>query len=223
MVATLLVIEDNREINEYLQKVLSEVGYIVQNTSSGTKALKLLQKIQPDLILLDLGLPDINGETFCKEAKKDYPDIPIIILTGKSRTIDVVSGLNFGADDYITKPFEREVLIARIKSRLRSNKKGNGKMQVGDLILDTNSMEVKRGDKKIKLTAQEFRLLEYIMRNHGRVLSRDMILNRIWLASPDIETRVVDVYIGYLRKKIDAGFKKKLIQSIRGFGYVIKE
>jgi len=147
----------------------------------------------------------------------------VIILTARDSTADVVQGLDIGADDYITKPFTAEELLARIRARLRQRGQNNHKLEIADLELDTKSLEVKRGSKLIKLTPQEFKLLEYLMSNQNQVLTREMILNRIWPSAPDVETRVVDVYIGYLRKKIDTGFENNLIHSVRGFGYVIKQ
>jgi len=173
--------------------------------------------------MLDLGLPDIDGKSVCIEIKKEHPDLAVIMLTARHTTDEVINGLNMGADDYVTKPFAKEELLARIKARLRNIDKTNTRLQVADLILDTTTMEVKRGERNIALTKTEFDLLSYMMMSQGKVLTRETILNRIWLYSPDIESRVVDVYVGYLRKKIDANFDKKLIQSVRGFGYTIKE
>lgn len=221
MTSKILVVEDDKNIQEYLKETLLESGYSVDSAFDGITALNLVKKSLPDLVVLDLGLPDINGETICAEIKKKHPDLPIIILTAKGTTSDIVHGLDLGADDYLAKPFELEELLARIKARLRE--KGNTKLKVEELELDNTTLEVKRGSRQISLTPTEFKLLEYLMNNKGRVLSREMILNRIWLSSPDIETRVVDVYMGYLRKKIDADSPKQLIQSIRGFGYVIKD
>lgn len=221
MTSKILVVEDDTNIQEYLKETLLESGYSVDSALNGITALNLVKKSLPDLVVLDLGLPDINGETICAEIKKKHPDLPIIILTAKGTTSDIVHGLDLGADDYLAKPFESKELLARIKARLRQ--KGNTKLKVEELELDNTTLEVKRGSRKISLTPTEFKLLEYLMNNKGRVLSREMILNRIWLSSPDIETRVVDVYMGYLRKKIDADSPKQLIQSIRGFGYVIKD
>lgn len=219
----ILVVEDDKDLRDVLQQTLNDQGYLVRLASDGTQALQMIQKVEPDLLLLDLGLPTVKGDTVCREVKKNYPEIPIIILTGRDTTADVVQGLNLGADDYITKPFEVEELVARIKARLRKNQTNEAKYTVGDLILNTQTLEVKRGTVAINLTPQEFKILEYLMSNKGRVLTREMILSRLWRSNPDIETRVVDVYIGYLRKKIDEGHEKKIIQSVRGFGYKVSD
>jgi two-component system response regulator MprA len=221
MINKILVIEDDAGLAEYLKDLLGESGFAVEIASDGIQALLSMKKGGANLVVLDLGLPKINGETVCIELKEKYPTVPIIILTAKSTTSDVIKGLNLGADDYLPKPFDGNELIARIKARLREN--SYTKLKVADLELDPATLEIKRGNRSISLTPTEFKLLEYLMSNKGRVLSREMILNRIWLTSPDIETRVVDVYMGYLRKKIDAGSKHPLIHSMRGFGYVIKE
>ena len=224
MIQTILIIEDDQDLREFLVDLLLDNGYSVKTAEDGVEGLRSLKKSQPDLILLDLNLPNVKGETVAVEVKRDYPDIPIIILTAKATTPEVVAGLNLGADDYVTKPFETDELLARIKARLRSsNHAGQDVLQVADLKLNTQTIELTRGGKVLKLTPQEYKLLEYLMRNPGRVLTREAILNRIWPYSPDVETRVVDVYIGYLRKKIDANHQKKLIHSVRGFGYTIKE
>lgn len=223
MVKKILVVEDDTGLQKYLKELLINNDYSVQTVSDGVAALNTIGTMPPNLVILDLGLPNLSGEEVCKEVRKKYPDLPVLILTAKDSISDIVQGLNIGADDYITKPFVPDVLLARIKARLRHNGIDDSKLKVGNLELDNKSLEVKRDGKSIRLTRQEFKLLEYLMNNKGRVLTREMILNRVWLYSQDIETRAVDVYIGYLRKKIDAGYKKKLIQSIRGFGYVIKE
>lgn len=223
MVDSILVVEDDKGIQTYIKELLLDNGYSVQTASDGVIALKYIEKTQPDLVILDLGLPNVSGESVCVEVRKKYPELPVIILTAKDTTADIVRGLKLGADDYIAKPFEGEVLLARIHARLRNKSGGETVLKVVDLELDTKTIEVKRGGKAIKLTPQEFKLLHYLMANKGRILTRDMILNRIWASSYEIETRVVDVYMGYLRKKIDAGFKKKLLHSVRGFGYTIKE
>jgi len=222
MLQTVVVIEDEESIREYIKDILSDNNYSVHTAADGAEGIKLVHKYQPDLVILDLGLPNVSGESVTLEIRKKYPDMPIIILTARDAVTDVIHGLDLGADDYMTKPFVGDELLARIKARLR-NKEGESILKVDDLSLDTKTMEVKRNNKPIDLSPKEFKLLEYLMKNVGQVLTREMILNRIWLYSPDIETRVVDVYMGYLRKKIDNGNEKKLIQSIRGFGYTIKD
>lgn len=223
MINKILIIEDDLGLQKYLKELLLDHGYSVQIAPDGISALNLLSKIPPDLVILDLGLPNMSGESVCEEVRKKYKQLPIIILTAKDNIADIVQGLNLGADDYITKPFVADELLARIKARLRRDGESDDKLHIADLELDNKNFQVKRSEKIIQLTPQEFKLLEYLMRNKGRVLTREMILNRVWLYSQDIETRVVDVYLGYLRKKIDAPFKKRLLHSVRGFGYTIKE
>lgn len=218
----ILVVEDEEDIRNYIKDVLIDEGFLVHTANDGPQALALVEKVMPDLVVLDLGLPKLSGEAVCTEIKKNYPHIAVIILTAKDKTRDVIEGFNIGADDYISKPFIGAELAVRIKVRLKSNQV-DSKLKISDLVLDTNAFEVKRGSKDIELTPTEFRLLEYLMKNTGQVLSREMILNKIWQSSPDIETRVVDVYMGYLRKKIDENSEKKLIKSVRGFGYTLKE
>ncbi len=223
MVNKILVVEDDIGLQKYLKELLLDNNFLVQASSDGITALNSIAKLPPDLVILDLGLPNMSGESVCQELRKKYPNLPVIILTAKDSVSDIVQGLNLGADDYITKPFVADELLARIKARLRSNGEIDSKLKVGDLELDDKTLEVKRDSKLIQLTPQEFKLLEYLMRNKGRILTREMILNRVWLYSQDIETRVVDVYMGYLRKKIDGDAKKKLLNSVRGFGYMIKD
>lgn len=220
---TVLVVEDDKALQNYLKELLTENNFSVQIAGDGVIALNMVQKLPPDIVILDLGLPNMSGEAVCTEIRKKYPNLPVIILTAKDSVSDIVQGLDLGADDYITKPFVADELLARIKARTRSKNGGEEKLTVADLELDKGTLLVKRGDKTIQLTPKEFHLLQYLMSNKGQILTREMILNRIWMYSPDIETRVVDVYMGYLRKKIDSGFTKQLIHSVRGFGYVVKE
>lgn len=223
MAKSILVVEDDQGVQKFLKDLLLNNGYSVQTADDGIAAINSIQRLAPDLVLLDLNLPNMSGETVCMEIRKNYPEVKVIILTAKDEVTDIIQGLNLGADDYITKPFVADELIARIKARLRSLNGSESKVTVGDLELDNQSLEVSRAGQPIQLTPQEFKLLQYLMGNKGRILTREMILNRVWLYSPDIETRVVDVYMGYLRKKIDANFEAKLIHSVRGFGYMIKD
>ena len=221
MTNKILIVEDDKGIQEYIKVLLLENRYTVDVASDGIQALQLLQKSQPDLILLDLGLPKITGEAVCSDIRKNYPQLPVIILTAKDSPQDMVNGLNLGADDYVVKPFIPEVLLARVHARLRQT--ADHILSIADLRLDSSAYSVKRGEKDIVLSPREFSLLEYLIHNKDKVLTREMILSRVWQYQYDVDTRVVDVYVGYLRKKIDSGFKKKLIRSARGFGYLIKE
>ncbi len=223
MASTILVVEDDLGVQKYLKELLLDNGFSVQTASDGVESLNSIARLEPDLVILDLGLPNMSGETVCLEIRKKYPDLPVVILTAKDSTNDIVEGLELGADDYMTKPFVADELLARIKARLRGNGDNQSKLKVDDLELDNKTLEVKRDGREIQLTPQEFKLLRYLMSNKGRILTREMILNRVWLYSPDIETRVVDVYMGYLRKKIDADYDKKLLHSVRGFGYMVKD
>jgi DNA-binding response OmpR family regulator len=217
----ILVAEDDATIREGIQSFLTESNYIVDAVEDGAAALDAVRRRLPDLVILDLGLPKITGESVCQEIKKQFPDLPVIILTAKNQTQDIVSGFKLGADDYISKPFELEELIARINVRLKSET--STLIEVDDLVLDPQAVKVTRSGNEIQLTPHEFKLLHYLLINKGRVLTREMILNRVWKYSMDVDSRVVDVYIGYLRKKVDSKATKKLISSVRGFGYIIKD
>jgi two-component system OmpR family response regulator len=223
MIHNVLVVEDDKGLQKYLKELLLDNGYAVTTAGDGIQALESLKKNEPDIVVLDLGLPNMSGEAVCLEVRKKYPHLPVIILTAKDSISDIVQGLNLGADDYMTKPFVADEFLARIKARLRRQGGSEEVLKVADLELNSKTLEVTRSGKPIQLTPQEFRLLQYLMHNKGRILTREMILNRIWLYSSEVETRVVDVYMGYLRKKIDNGSKKKLLHSVRGFGYVVKE
>lgn len=220
---TVLIVEDQKELQNYLRQLLPNNGYIVEIFDNKLSALSSLGVLQPDLVILDLEASKTSNEEVCAEIKKRYPTLPVIVLTAKKGVLDVVMDVGNAADDYITKPFNSEELIDRINTRLRSQGLEYSKIVVGGLELDPTKDEVKRDNKVIKLTPLEFKLLHYLMSNKGRVLTRDMILNKVWFYSSDVETRVVDVYVGYLRKKLDSGFAKKLISSVRGFGYTIRE
>lgn len=223
MVYKILIVEDDKSLQESLKELFVEAGYFVKTASDGVEALKLVHNNEFDLVILDLGLPVMSGESVCLEIRKKYPEMRIIILTARDTTPDIISGLNLGADDYVTKPFVVDELLARVHARLRFRGNSDQKLKIADLVLDNTTFEVKRGGRDIKLTPQEFKLLQYLMSNKGRVLTRDSILNKVWVYSQDVDTRVVDVYMGYLRKKIDRGAKKELLHSVRGFGYVIKD
>lgn len=218
---TILLVEDEQDMAHFMRDILVQEGYQVSVEYAGLSGMKLAEKIDPELVLLDLNLPDIDGQTVCKKIKELSPEVQVIMITAQSSPEDIARGLNLGADDYIPKPVVPEVLLARVRARLRSSGKVESSLKVGDLKLNSQTHEVTRAETAISLSAQEFKLLEYFMSNPNKVLSREMILSRIWNSNPDIETRVVDVYIGYLRKKIDF-IEPKLLKSVRGFGYMLQ-
>ncbi len=222
MTPTILVVEDDKDLQGFLKDLLTSQGFVVHMTSKGSEAISMVDTSEPDLMVLDLTLPDMSGEGVCTEVRKNHASMPIVMLTAKSAVAERVQGLALGADDYITKPFVPEEFVARVKARLRDKGDGARKLVLGDLELDPQKVEVRRNGKIIHLTAHEFKLLEYLMSHVGVVLSREMILNRVWAYNFDVESRVVDVYMGYLRKKIDSGASTKLIHSVRGFGYTLK-
>jgi two-component system, OmpR family, response regulator ArlR len=220
----ILIVEDDKDIQDFLVSFLIQHGHLVKVTDKGTKALTMIDAHNPDLVILDLQLPDIKGELVCKNIKEDYPHLPIIMLTAKNHVYDKVLGFQSGADDYVTKPFEPDELLVRIQARLREKISKEPIIQIDDLILNNEKVEVTRDGKVIILTPQEFKLLEFMMHNKNVMLSRDKILSKVWSINTDVDTRVVDVYMGYLRKKIDQDnkFEHKFIHSIRGFGYMLK-
>lgn len=223
MQKSILLVEDDPEIQQFLKELLLDNGYIVYAVSDGAKAVDHFKKTTPDIIVLDLGLPIMTGEEVVAAIRKNHQDVPIIILSARDSTDSILEGFNLGADDYVPKPFVADELLARIKARIKKLDDSEKILTVGDLELNSKTLEVRRAGNYIQLTPQEFKLLEYLMNNKGKILTRDMILSKIWLYSSDVETRVVDVYMGYLRKKVDSSFSQKLLFSVRGFGYIIKE
>jgi len=221
----ILVIEDERKIASFVERGLQEEGYAIDVAYDGEEGHFLATTNDYDLIVLDLMLPKLDGLSLCKKLREeDGQTTPIIILTAKDKTEDKVKGLDSGADDYLTKPFAFAEFLARIRAALR---KKNGqvaiKLQVGDLAVDLLTHQVTRGKEEIVLTAKEFALLEYLMRNAGKLVTRTMISEHVWDINFDSGTNVIDVYINFLRKKIDHGHKMCLIHTIRGRGYVIRE
>lgn len=219
----ILVIEDEKKIADFVKRGLKEEGYAVDIAYDGEQGYFLAKTNDYDVILLDLMLPKIDGITLCKRLKEEKVASPVIMLTAKDTVKDKVRGLDSGADDYLTKPFDFEELLARIRAILRKKDSGAAtKLQVEDLVLDLVTHGVIRAGKEIELTAKEYALLEYLMRNAGTIVTRTMISEHVWDIDFDSFTNVIDVYINYLRNKIDTGYKKKLIHTIRGRGYVLK-
>ncbi len=221
----ILIVEDDHKIATALKKGLEQESFAVDLSFNGEDGLGSAMTIKYDLIVLDRMLPGkVDGLLICKKLRESEIHTPILILTAKDKTRDKVEGLNMGADDYLVKPFAFEEFLARVKALLRRPAKSlNQVLQINDLILDSEKFVVKRFDKTIKLSRKEFALLEYLMRNPKRIISKDMIINHVWDFDADILPNTVEVYIGYLRKKIDKPFveAKNLLETIHGFGYRI--
>jgi two-component system OmpR family response regulator len=219
----ILLVEDDQRIVDFVQRGLKAEGYAVEVARSGLEAIALGSEGQFQAIILDLGLPDLNGIQVCEQLRSVGIDTPILMLTARETVQDKVTGLRSGADDYMTKPFAFEELLARIEVLMRRRggdiKPETRELQIADLILNGETHEVRRGDTLIDLTPKEFALLECFMRVPGKVLSRTRILEQVWGYSADPLTNVVDVYIRQLRRKIDDSFDLKLLKTVRGFGY----
>jgi len=222
----ILVVEDERKVASFIKKGLTENGFEADIAYDGKSAERLAEQNIYDLIILDIILPGIDGLELCERFKMKNPRRPVLLLTALGTTDDKVSGFNAGADDYLVKPFEFRELIVRIKALLKrysdTYETGN-KLVIADLELNLDKKTAKRGDKTIELTAKEFLLLEYLMRNRGRVLSRNDIAAKVWETDFSINTNVVDVYVNFLRKKIDRGFDRKLIHTRVGLGYILDD
>ena len=219
----LLVIEDERKVSSFIKKGLEEEGYAVDVASDGEAGLQMAADRVHDLIILDIQLPKMDGLRVLQELRKEKVPTPVLLLTVRATIEDKVLGLDAGADDYLTKPFAFEELVARTRALLRRQTDGKpAVLQVADLTLDPTRRAVFRGGRKIDLTAKEFALLDYLMRNPGRVLTRTMIAEHVWDYDFDSMTNVIDVYVNYLRKKIDSNQEQKLIHTIRGVGYMLK-
>ncbi len=220
----LLVIEDERKLAGFIRKGLEEEGYAVDVASDGEAGLEMALDGVHDLILLDIQLPRKDGLTVLQELRRKKIATPVLLLTVRATIEDKVLGLDSGADDYLTKPFAFEELVARVRALLR--RRGEARepiLRVGDLTLDPARRTVHRGGMRIDFTVRELALLDYFMRNPGRVLTRTMIIEHVWDYNFDPMTNVVDVYVNYLRRKIDLEGKPKLIHTVRGAGYVLKE
>lgn len=222
----ILIIEDEHKIANSLKRGLEQESFAVDLAFDGEEGFDLASDEEYSVILLDLMLPGMDGLTVCKKLREIGNHTPILMLTAKGELGDKVSGLNIGADDYLVKPFAFTELLARIKALIRRPKNFlNSKLQVLDLTLDSNTFEVKRNGKKINLSKKEFSLLEFLMRHKGKILTKDQLISGVWNYEADILPNTVEVYIGYLRKKIDQSFlnRPQLIQTVRGFGYRIED
>jgi DNA-binding response OmpR family regulator len=223
----ILLVEDEAKIADTLKFGLTENGYTVEVAYDGAIGLKLFENYPFDLVVLDINLPGLNGYELCKTIRAKNPHIPVIMLTALNSLNNKIEGYDAGADDYIIKPFEFKELQLKIRALLKRTLNqqlptGNV-LSAGDLEMNMDSKEVKRGGKTINLTAKEFQLLEYLLRNKNRLVSRADIAINVWAIDFDTNTNVIDVYINYLRNKIDKPFDKKLIQTQVGMGYVLKD
>ena len=222
-----LLIEDDNRIANFIQRGLKAEGYAVEVAVTGQEGLLLATEAQFQTIILDLGLPDIDGQKICECLRARDVNTPILMLTAREGINDKVTGLRGGADDYMTKPFVFDELLARIEALMRRGRAaGNAEpktFHLADLVLDLETHEVKRGGSLIELTPKEFALLEYFLSRQGKVLSRARILEQVWGYNADPQTNVVDVHIGQLRRKIDDGHAIKLLKTVRGFGYKLDE
>jgi two-component system response regulator MprA len=221
--ARVLVVEDDEAIADVLRRSLRAEGHEGRSAADGVEALTEAQQFVPDLVILDLGLPRLDGVEVCRRLRAEG-DVPILILTARTDTDDRVEGLDSGADDYLVKPFERQELLARIRALLRRRPpRGSASLVVGDLTLNPDSREVRRGEREIELTNREFELLEFLMRNDRLVVSRERLLDEVWGYDPTAATNTIDVFISNLRRKLEAGGEPRLLHTKRGAGYVIKD
>lgn len=217
-----LIAEDDKPVASFVQKGLEAEQYAVDVAQDGDEAQFMVSQFDYDLAVLDLSLPRVDGLDVLKHIRESKPALPVLILTGRNRVEDRVKGLDLGADDYLTKPFSFSELSARVRALLRrAAQPAEVVLRVGDLELNRVERTVKRAGQAIELTPKEFALLEYLMRNAGRCVTRAMIIEHVWNLTFDTMTNVVDVYINYLRKKVESGHEHKLIRTVRGVGYHI--
>jgi len=220
----ILIVEDEKNLVKILKKGLEENSFIVDSSLDGEEGLYMAETFSYDAIILDIMLPKVDGITILNKLRERKIDVPVLLLTARVEIEDKVKGLNLGADDYIVKPFEFSELLARLRAIIRRNKgKSSPSIIIDDLIIDINSRTVKRSDKEIKLSAKEYKILEYLALNKGRIVSRTEFTEHIYDMDFDLDSNVIDVYINYLRNKIDKDNSKKLIHTIRGAGYILKE
>jgi two-component system OmpR family response regulator len=219
------VVDDEATLSDLLSMALRYEGWEVRAAGDGLTAVRTAREFKPDAVVLDIMLPDLDGLEVLRRLRADSPDVPVLFLTAKDAVEDRVAGLTAGGDDYVTKPFSLEELVARLRGLLRragmTAAKQGSELVVGDLALDEDSHEVRRGDAEVELTATEFELLRFLMRNPKRVLSKAQILDRVWHYDFGGQSNVVELYVSYLRKKIDAG-RPPMIHTVRGAGYVLK-
>ncbi len=220
--AKVLVVEDEVALARLVERTLQEEGYAVELARDGDDAVEAALDRAPDLVLLDIGLPGRDGLSVCRELRDQGLQMPVIMLTARDALPDRVTGLDAGADDYLVKPFAFEELLARIRAQLRRARGENERLQVGDLVLEPATRRAWRGQRELQLSDREFRLLEVLMRHPGQVLTRQRLLDHVWGYRSDPSSNVVDIYVHYLRRKVDKGERVQLIRTIRGVGYSVR-
>jgi two-component system, OmpR family, response regulator MprA len=217
-----LVVEDDEDIADVLRRSLRLEGYDVRVAGDGVAALSAYEEHAPDVVVLDLGLPQLDGLDVARRLRADG-DVPILMLTARDAVESRVEGLDSGADDYLVKPFDRQELLARLRALLRRRPpRGSAPMVVADLVLNPDTHEVRRGDRPVELTQREFELLEYLMRNERIVISRQRLLDDVWGYDPFSITNTIEVFVSNLRRKLEAGGEPRLLHTIRGAGYVLR-
>lgn len=220
----ILVVEDEKKVSNFLRQALEEEGFAVDQAFDGEAGYDLAVGVSYDLAVLDLMLPKRSGADVLEGLRKARITLPVLVLTAKDGTRDKVAALDAGGDDYLTKPFSIEEFLARVRALLRRSRgQAEPQLRVGDLVVDPATREVRRGSRKIDLTQKEYSLLLYFLRNPGRVLSRTQIAEHVWNLDFDSETNVIDVYVAYLRGKVDRGETNRLIKTVRGVGYMLSE
>jgi two-component system, OmpR family, response regulator MprA len=219
-----LVVDDERAVRESLRRALELEGYEIELAADGNEALYRIETdSQPDAVILDVLMPGKDGLEVCRTIRRSGNTVPVLMLTARTQVEDRVEGLDAGADDYVTKPFALEELLARVRALLRRSGGGEDVLRFGDLELDPGTREVRRGADPVELTRTEFALLELFLRNPRQVLTRSVIFERVWGYDFGFASNSLDVYIGYLRRKTEAGGHPRLIQTVRGVGYALRE
>ena len=221
--ATILIAEDDRRVRDSLDRALQLEGYEVVTANDGARALELHRDQRADLLLLDVSMPNVDGLTVCRTIRSKGDDTPILMLTARHEIDDRVAGLDAGADDYLVKPFALEELLARVRARLRTTVVDDGSLALADLVMDLEGRRVDRDGRVLDLSRTEFDLLEVLVLNAGVVLGRDVLYERVWGGELDTESKTLDVYVGYLRRKLEADGGSRLVHTVRGMGYVARE
>lgn len=225
MAESVLIVEDEPKIADFLRRGLTFEGYQVRVAYTGEEALAMVRESPPDLVILDIMLPGIDGMEVCRRLRKNHPDLPILMLTARDAIPDRVAGLDAGADDYLVKPFAFDELLARLRALLRRARppEPGEVLRFADLTMNTATREVWRGERPVDLTAREFDILELFLRHPRQVLTRDLLYERIWGYDYGGESNIIEVYIRYLRAKLEAAGEPRLLHTVRGVGYVLRE